>query len=100
MKLYTSRWTNPDLKALDVVKVGISRGRPKWPLGYDYQLMPDLYPDGWMLGIEDDEYFEKVYRRKLEDVGVDRIAARLLQISRTAAGNDVVLLCWEDVFRG
>lgn len=95
MKLWTSRWANRDLARLDVVAVGISRGVPKFPVRYRYRRLPDLYPDGWMLGIKDDAQFNEAYRRKLERIGVERIAAGLQRLSDEEGGSDLALLCFE-----
>ncbi len=95
MKLYTSRWQNRALETAPVVAVGISRGTPRFPVGYRYRRLPDLYPDGWMFGIEDDAKFNEAYRKKLDRIGVDRIAAQLERISREEGGRPLVLLCYE-----
>ncbi len=95
MRLYTSRWQNRDLEKLDVVPVGISRGTPRFPVRYRYRRLPDLYPDGWMFGIEDDARFNEAYRKKLDRLGVDRIAEGLARISREEGGADLALLCYE-----
>lgn len=86
MRLYTSRWQNRTLESSDVVAVGISRGAPRFRVGYRYRRLPDLYPDGWMFGIEDDARFEKVYVAKLDRLGVDRIMEGLGKISDKEGG--------------
>ena len=95
VELFTSRWQNRALETAPVVAVGISRGSPKFRVGYRYGRLPDLYPDGWMLGVEDDARFEKVYRAKLDGLGVDRIAAQLVGISAEEGGRPLCLLCYE-----
>lgn len=95
MRLFTSRWQNRALEKLDVVAVGISRGVPKFRVGYRYRRLPDLYPDGWMFGIEDDARFNEAYRKKLDRLGVDRIAEGLARISREEGGTALALLCYE-----
>lgn len=95
MRLYTSRWQNRTLESSDVVAVGISRGAPRFRVGYRYRRLPDLYPDGWMFGIEDDARFEKVYVAKLDRLGVDRIMEGLGKISDKEGGADLALLCYE-----
>lgn len=95
MRLWTSRWQNRALETAPVVAVGISRGTPKFRVGYRYRTLPDLYPDGWMFGIEDDAKFNEAYRKKLERLGVDRIAEGLGKISDEEGGADLVLLCFE-----
>lgn len=95
VELYTSRWANRGLERLPLVPVGISRGVPRFPLRYRYRRLPDLYPDGWMLGIEDDSRFERVYVAKLDRLGVDRIGAQLRTISEEEGGCPLCLLCFE-----
>ena len=95
MKLYTSRWQNRALETAPVVAVGISRGTPRFPVRYRYRRLPDLYPDGWMFGIEDDARFNEAYRKKLDRLGADRIAEGLARISREEGGADLALLCYE-----
>jgi hypothetical protein len=95
LRLYTSRWQNRALEKLNVVPVGISRGTPRFPVRYRYRRLPDLYPDGWMFGIEDDARFNEAYRKKLDRIGADRIAEGLSRIPREEGGADLALLCYE-----
>ena len=95
MKLYTSRWQNRALETAPFVAVGISRGVPRFPVRYRYRRFPDLYPDGWMFGIEDGARFERAYTRKLDRIGADRIGAALKKISDEEGGADLCLLCYE-----
>lgn len=95
VKLWTSRWSNRTLESSDVVAVGISRGTPRFRLGYRYRRLRELEPDGWMLGIEDDQRFEKVYAAKLDRLGVDKVADLLKNLSDEEGGADLCLLCFE-----
>ena len=95
VELFTRRWQNRALETAPVVAVGISRGAPKFRVGYRYRRLPDLYPDGWMFGIEDDTRFNEAYRRKLERLGVERIAAQLERISEEESRRPLALLCFE-----
>ena len=95
VELYTSRWQNRALETAPVAAVGISRGAPKFRVGYRYRRLPDLYPDGWMFGIKDDDRFNEAYRRKMDTLGVDRIAAQLARISQEEDGQPLCLLCYE-----
>ncbi len=98
--LYTSRWQNGELGRLPVVAVGISRGVPKFPVRYRYRRLMELAPDGWMLSIESDERFEKVYVAKLERLRVERISDLLKALSDEVGGKALALLCYEDVHAG
>lgn len=100
MKLFTSRWANRDLEKLDAVAVGISRGAPRFPVRYRYRRLMELAPDGWMLGVDDEDRFERAYTRKLDKIGADRIGELLRAISDEAGRADLALLCYEDVHAG
>lgn len=92
--LYTSRFSNPELKSGKYTAVRISLGAPKWPLGYEIAgTINDLMPYG-LLNIQDKELYERKYRERLDRVGVDRIYR---QIQAFDSGKPVVLLCYEDV---
>jgi hypothetical protein len=77
-----------------------TRGAPKFMVRYRYRRLMELAPDGWMLSIESDERFEKVYVAKLERLGVKRISDLLQAMSNEEGGKPLVLLCFEDVFEG
>ncbi|HEV2458487.1 MAG TPA: hypothetical protein VGS80_08985 [Ktedonobacterales bacterium] len=47
MEIWTSRFQNKALAAHpELVKVGITVGQPRWPLGYAYERLPLLAPYG------------------------------------------------------
>ncbi len=95
MKLWTSRWQNRALETAPVVAVGISRGTPRFRVGYRYRRLPDLYPDSWMFSIKDDAKFNEAYRKKLDRIGPERIGDLLGKISDEEGGADLCLLCFE-----
>jgi hypothetical protein len=95
VKLYTSRWQNRALETAPVVAVGISRGTPRFGVGYRYRRLMELAPDGWMLSIENDARFKRVYVAKLERLGIDRIGGLLRTISDEEGGKALALLCYE-----
>lgn len=80
---------------LDVVKVAISRGKPRWRLSYRYRVLPELAPSREAFGIEDMEEFERAYRSELEEAGMKQITQALRKISDEHGGKPLVLLCWE-----
>ena len=94
--LYTSRYANPVLKSGEYVVVAISRGTPKYPLGYEIAgKIIDIAPSGWLLNENNKERFSREYRKQLNKTGVEKIAPQLNKY--TASGKDVVLCCWEDI---
>lgn len=96
MRLFTSRYSNPKLRDGEVVPVVTSRGRPKWPLGYELlHEVEALMPRGWMFSL-DRERFDREYVKHLERVGVRAIREALREIE-DAHGLPVCLLCFEDV---
>ena len=95
--IYTSRFSNPELKKGFYTAVRISLGAPKWDTGYRlYGEIKDLMPFG-LLGKYDNspEAFRRKYFARLDGIGVNRIQRQLAHFDKM--GQDVVLLCWEDV---
>ena len=69
--IFTSRYSNPELRSGKYTAVRISLGTPKWKLGYNLDAeMPDLMP----------------------------ILSQLQRFE--SLGKDVVLLCYEDIRKG
>lgn len=94
--VYTSRYSNPELKTGKYTAVRISLGTPKWPIGYNLDAeMPDLMPFGLLNKFERYEDFERAYFARLNQKGVQRILSQLQRFERL--GKDVVLLCYEDI---
>lgn len=99
MKLYTSRFFNPELKKCIYTTVRISLGTPKWPLGYTLNgEMKDLMPFGLLGKYEVYDEFKKEYFQRLNKIGVSRIRAQLDDFAKL--GRDIVLLCYEDIRKG
>jgi hypothetical protein len=94
--IHTSRYSNPLVRQRrDLVKVGVTLVRPRWPLGFDPVWMDDLAPST-MFHLEDKE-FNRQYNAKLEKIGVDRIIRQLKEISAQHGGKDLVLLGYDKV---
>ena len=99
MMVYTSRYSNPELKSGKYTTVRISLGTPKWPLGFNLDAeMADLMPFGLLNKFERYEDFEAAYFARLKQKGVQRILSQLQRFERL--GKDVVLLCYEDIRKG
>lgn len=93
--LYTSRFSNPELKSGEYTAVRISLGTPKWPLGYEVcGAINDLMPYG-LFGKYSHEEFVVLYRQRLDKIGASRIQDQLMRFEKL--GKPVVLLCYEDV---
>ena len=96
--ILTSRYFNPELRSGDYTAVRISVGTPRWRLGYTLAgEITELMPWG-LRGISDMEIFKTQYTARLDEVGVDRIAAKLRRFE--SFGKPVVLLCYEDIRKG
>jgi len=97
MGIYTSRFSNPELRKGCYTVVRVSLGTPKWDLGYriDGELK-DLMPFGLLGKYDNDmEGFRREYYARLDRVGVTRI---LQQIQRFGpSDHDIVLVCYEDI---
>lgn len=96
--IWTSRYSNPELKSGAYTAVRISVGTPRWRLGYNLAgEITELMPWG-LREISDMEIFRAKYTARLEEVGVDRIATALRRFE--SFGKPVVLLCYEDIRKG
>jgi hypothetical protein len=97
MTIYTSRFSNPELRKGCYTAVKISLGSPRWNLGYRLDGdIKDLMPYGLLGKYDDDsESFRREYCSRLDRVGVQRIMVQLRSFEDT--GKDVVLLCYEDI---
>ena len=94
MAIFTSRFSNPELKKGIYTLVRISMGTPKWKIGYriDGEL-PDLMPFG--LKGRAFAFFQQGYLARLDKIGVEKIKSRLQQFQ--SDNKDLVLLCYEDI---
>ena len=90
--IFTSHWRNAELADLDCVPVGISRGEPRWKLGFRYRRYPAPAPDDLTWQMEDLGEFEASYVRQLEALGAETILADL---ARIAGDRPAIMLCWE-----
>ncbi|MEG2644548.1 MAG: hypothetical protein RR965_05070 [Enterococcus sp.] len=91
--IYTSRYSNPELKSGKYVALSISSGSPRWKLPYVLSGSIDFIKPGWDL-----VKLEKKYKEKLETVGIEKIKQSINQFRED--GKDVVLLCYEDIRKG
>ena len=97
--IYTSRFSNPELKTGKYTAVRISVGSPRWKVGYDISgAISELMPKGILGKYETKAAFEVEYRKRLECIGTAYI--RKLLAGYETLGKDVVLLCYEDVRKG
>lgn len=98
MRIYTSRFHNPELTGRpDLVKVAITVGKPKWPVGFEFVELAWLAPFGKLFRIDDRREFTAAYFQKLGRIGVAAISKRFQEISAQHGGRDLVLLCYENL---
>lgn len=96
-ELATSRYATFDLSM--GVPVGITLGRPKFPLRYEIAAeIRELAP--WGLMKLDGEQFVRAYRDQLERLDLDALLRRFQQIGEQHGRRRLVLLCYEDVHAG
>ena len=97
--IFTSRYSNRELRVGKYFPVGISVGRPKFNLGY---LLRDqcfaLAPKGNMLQMAKEPY-QKAYIEKIEAIGAGKIVKIVRGFDTRARdeGKQLVLLCYEDI---
>jgi hypothetical protein len=97
MEIWTSRFQNKELAAHpELVKVGITVGQPRWPLGYAYERLPLLAPYG-LLHETDRSVFAPAYFARLDQIGPAQVQAAFDRIRAEHDGRDLVLLCYEDL---
>lgn len=94
--IYTSRFSNPELKSGKYTVVGIVRGLPRFRLGYERAgNIIDIAPTKELFSVNDKQEFTAPYKQHLDDVGFAKISAQIQKY--VDLGNDVVLCCYEDV---
>jgi len=80
MSIYTSRYSNPELRKGIYTAVRISLGTPKWSIGYPLTgELKDLMPFGLLNKYELYEDFKREYFMRLDRIGVSRIRSQLQQ---------------------
>lgn len=95
-KLYTSRFQNPELKSGKYTVVGIVRGLPRFPLGYERAgNIFDIAHPKELFNIYDREQFTPPYMEHLDRIGFERISTQIKKY--LSFGKDIVLCCYEDV---
>jgi hypothetical protein len=106
LTLATSRYHNPALREPDCwwVPIGITAGRPRWPLGYKIvanlaelaptrAMLADYKVDGW-------PEFSRRMNAQLDALDLDALVVRLRRLIAENGDRGLVLLCFEDVNAG
>ena len=95
--LYTSRYSNPELKKGIYYVVGIALGRPKFYLGYVENSVCILFaPERSMWGKSHEE-FTRLYTSKMDKIGADKVKSIIHHLVSEAGGRDIVFCCYEDI---
>jgi hypothetical protein len=97
-QIYTGRWRNAELARLDCQPVSISRGDGR-NLAFSYRKVWLLAPSKATFSMSDAAAAEQSYREGLDEIGVERIQARLQELAEES-GLPLVLLCHENVMEG
>ena len=94
MAIYTSRYSNKELRKDGYYPVGISVGRPRFNTGYTIrETCYSLAPKGYMLKMEYDPYKE-AYIKKLEEIGTDKIIKIVRGLEEKAKARRTRLWCF------
>lgn len=95
-KIYTSRFSNPELRTGNYTVVGIVRGLPKFPLKYPLAgNIIQCAPPGYLFNVYDRAEFTPKYFQHMNRTGIWKVNQLLEQY--LSYGKDVVLCCYEDV---
>lgn len=97
--LATSRYQARDLvSASGLVPVRITRGHPRFRLGYELgATVMSLAPSKELFARRESCDFAAEYREQLDRLGIDVVRAQLQEVSARNGGRGLVLLCYEDV---
>ena len=96
LKIYTSRYSNPELSTGSYTVVGITRGAPKFPLRYQLAgNIMEIAPPGYLFNEYDRSRFTRAYFTNMDRIGVAKVRSILDRY--LAQGKDIVLCCYEDV---
>jgi uncharacterized protein YeaO (DUF488 family) len=104
LRVYTSRYQNPNVASEGRVAYGITAYPPRFPLKFKLSgNLQDLAPTremlrGYMAKRLNDETFRQQYIARLNALGADQVKAILTEAQGEASG--IVLLCFEDVHAG
>ena len=94
--IYTSRYQNSELATGRYTVVGITRGKPKFPLKYELAgNIMEIAPPGYLWNENDQKRFTDGYFRYMDRTGAGAIESILGSYRRM--GRDIVLCCFEDV---
>jgi hypothetical protein len=100
LTLSTARYQNPVLARHPAAKIRTTIGPPRFRLPYQLAGNVQLIaPYGIPRGLPPEE-FTALYRRRLDQIGIDRVRDRLLEVAAAAGTRELVLLCYEDVRAG
>jgi len=98
VRIWTSRFHNRELRERpDLVKVAITVGKPRWPVGFEFVEFNWLAPYGKLFRINDRSKFTVAYFQKLDRIGVAAIRKRFPPIPDQHGGKDLMLLCYENL---
>jgi len=95
MAIYTSRFSNPQLKTEHYTAIQISTGNPRWKLGYPIAASSKVLSPYGIFKKFTGQAFKDEYVKRLESIGVNAIMKELQSYEKY--GNDIVLLCFEDI---
>jgi len=100
MRTWTSRYSNKELQNGNYYTVGISVGKPRWPLGYTVnEQCYAIAPTRNMLDMPYGEY-RVAYFDKLNQLGLAKVCNLIDTWNSNAFSKgktEVVLLCYEDI---
>jgi hypothetical protein len=96
--LVTSRYSEPAVARFSGAKVRITVGYPRFKLRYSIDVtIKELAPFGLMGKDLSPEEFERLYRQRLDGVGVDQVLGLLEAVRALTPSRMACLLCFEPI---
>ena len=96
LRIYTSRYSNPMLKGDGYYTVGVSKGSPRWKLGYTVNERKTRFAPSKDIWDLPEEEFSEAYMWNLDEKKEKAVSA-INDMIDAAGDKDIVLLCFEDI---
>ena len=94
-RIYTSHWRSPLVALSGLQAIGVSRGTPKFPIGFDAPTCWALCPTKAEFTFTDPDDFTSAFVGRLRRLGARRVLLHLGRLPGVLKAAGIVLVCWE-----